>query len=147
MGTVLGHVLVLYPSDRLGIRLIDDQMKKCTSFLTLVNWIKEFVWNAYTAPKIKYVWTKFWVIFWENKALNVAWIHICESILYHLRVTDRGQVEVKERDEKTLQLSDQQQQNHTISKLDSKPTEHWNIESDKGSNHWVYFYQKKACKQ
>lgn len=41
MGTVLDHVLVLYPSDWLGIRLdyfkSVDQMKKCTSFLTLVN--------------------------------------------------------------------------------------------------------------
>lgn len=43
----------------------------------------------------------------------------CESVVspYHLRVIDRGQAEVTERDEEAFQLSNQQQQNHTISKL------------------------------
>ncbi len=55
---------------------------------------------------------------------NVSGIHT-ESILYHLRGIDRGQVEVMERDEEAFQLSDQQQQNHTVSKLGRKHTGHW----------------------
>lgn len=52
---------------------------------------------------------------------NVSGIHT-ESIPYHLRGTDWGQVEVMEWDEEAFQLSNQQQQNHTISKLDGKHT-------------------------
>lgn len=43
-----------------------------------------------------------------------------EATLYHLGGVDRGQAEAVERDEEALQLSNQQQQNDAVSKLDRK---------------------------
>lgn len=62
---------------------------------------------------------------------NVSRIHT-ESIQYHLRGIDRGQVEVMEWDEEAFQLSNQQQQNHTISKLDGKHTGEISAPSKRG---------------
>lgn len=41
---------------------------------------------------------------------------------YHLRMSDGGQVEVRQWHEEAFQLSNQQQQNHTVSKLEGKHT-------------------------
>lgn len=62
---------------------------------------------------------------------NVSGIHT-ESIPYHLRGINRGQVEVMEWDEEAFQLSNQQQQNHAISKLDRKHTGEISIPSKGG---------------
>lgn len=62
----------------------------------------------------------------SEEAFDVLWTQ-SESIPYHLRVIDRGQVEFEEWDVEAFQLSNQQQQNHTISKLDRKKhTGCWN---------------------
>lgn len=50
---------------------------------------------------------------------------------YHLVLIDRGQLEVVERDEEAFQLSNQQQQNHTIRKLDGKNTKNFRPHSSR----------------
>lgn len=61
-------------------------------------------------------------ILWINtghfKARVIKEVQGQGHIVKHLRVIGRGQVEVIERDEEAFQLSNQQQQNNTITKLD-----------------------------